>query len=219
MKIIPHPVPEKLLRQMELIQSIMLAVKRLNNYSRKHGQYIDRIADYGWYIEGGMFTDEIERVAKYRSAKRIDAFMLIFFNSNEDRIIKELIALYPIRKEIISEGITAHRNKMYFASTIIFLSQADGILEGKLFKIKKSKKEGLNKHLTSSNYSKHEVKILTKIRGIDCFSTEVSNYKSKLNRHAVMHGDDSSFGTEINSYKALSLLAYIAEMTPRKKSI
>ena len=139
----PHPVPEQLLKQMEFFQSIMLAVKKFSSYSRKHEKYLDKIADYGWYIEGAMFTDEIEAISKYRSAKKTDGFMLEFYKSNEERIINKIIDLYPSRKEILSEAITAHRNKMYFASTIIFLSQADGILEGKLFKIKKAKKESL----------------------------------------------------------------------------
>lgn len=46
---------------------------------------------------------------------------------------------------------------------------------------------------------------------IDATYSNGTKYPSKLNRHSVFHGLDLNYETEINSFKAFSLLTFIGE--------
>ena len=116
--------------------------------------------------------------------------------------------LKEIKKNLISEAFKAHKNKMYYSSTILFLSQVDGIGEGKIFRGKKALKEYLSKgkHFDLfDNVLQEETAI-----NVDTRKSK-TNYFSDLNRHGVMHGLHFNYGNEKNSLKALSLLCFISD--------
>jgi len=41
---------------------------------------------------------------------------------------------------------------------------------------------------------------------------DLDSFPCKLNRHAILHGQDPDYGTEINSLKSISLLVYISDL-------
>jgi hypothetical protein len=113
------------------------------------------------------------------------------------------------------EAFSAHKKKQYFASTILFLSQADGICEGKVFRGKKV----FNNYIESKKASTLIRSVLGQVSpiDIDTRNPDRANYFSDLNRHGVMHGLHVDYGTEENSLKALSLLCFISDFVNSNK--
>lgn len=180
------------------------------------------LAQNGWYIEeqsGIIKTIELIKMIQIGEVEKVDLFFKDYYTVNSKSILKRQLELYPNRAGIITEAYRAHKLKMYHASTCLFLSQADGICKGELFKTRRQK-ESLKEFL-SSNYPTKSIpnmlKVLTKENAIDVYHPEKSKYSSQLNRHGVFHGYDTDYGNEINSLKALSLLAFVTGFVQRYK--
>ena len=136
------------------------------------------------------------------------------YRENYEQIISRIISRNKERKSIIEEASKAHVNEMYFASTILFISQADGICDGKIFVRDDKKLSSVEKESTPDIV----YETLGKQSAIDEDSRVTqSNYYSELNRHKVMHGLKFDYGNELNSLKALSLLSFVANFTNRYK--
>jgi hypothetical protein len=101
---------------------------------------------------------------------------------------------------------------MFYSSTILFLSQADGLSKGEIFRGKM-----LNKLIRKKE--RHPVvNILHRENPLSSHynpNTENSDFFSNLNRHGVMHGLSTDFGNELNSYKSLSLLCFVSDYKAR----
>lgn len=182
---------------------------------------LDILADYGWYISRDMrLLDIFSHAGKalLNNKKGVDEAMLTYYKGSVKQIITKLIFNYPERKGILTEALECHKKKQYSASILILLSQADGIVQGNLFKIAKDK-VNLKKVLSENQSSEYLVEVLSKVRGIDSVISNKSNYKSDLNRHEIMHGLTNDFGTELNSLKALSLISFISDLLNTQTSV
>jgi hypothetical protein len=126
-----------------------------------------------------------------------------------------LVKHFPEKRKLIQEAIKAHKKKLFFASTILFLSLADGICNGYLFRIANQKKK-LKNALSDKRILDFVVSTLTNVSAIDAHTDDSLKYPSKLNRHAVMHGNDITYGTRTNSLKAFSLFACVADFVGKK---
>lgn len=128
--------------------------------------------------------------------------------------------MYPDRKSIFREALKAHKLKMYYSSTSLFLSQADGICQGQLF-ILKNEKATLKKRIKALGNSAAEdfLNAILSASAIDSPYSEKDKYISTLNRHSEVHGLDVKFGNEMNSLKALSLLTYIGQFLAKHKQL
>lgn len=99
---------------------------------------------------------------------------------------------------------------MFHSSTILFLSQADGICDSIIFTGSKIKKIKDKKKVHPI------VKIVSESNPLtDHYNpkTKNSNYFSDLNRHGVIHGISSDYGNELNSLKALSLVCFVSDFS------
>ena len=180
---------------------------------------MDKLADYGWYVNGSMPIMKVFESAKngiLKNTALIDKEMIKHYKAEKKDIKRKLIKEFPDRSSLFLEAFKCHDKKFFSASTSLFISQADGILAGKLFVISKEKKS-LKDFLNASPQSEYIYDMLTKIRGLDCYTADISKYSSNLNRHNIMHGFSTDYGTEINSLKALSLLSFIADFQTRTK--
>ena len=143
---------------------------------------------------------------------KANKFLIDYFKKEIESIKSKLTNDYPERKTICLEGFKAHKKKMFYASTILFLSQADGITNSQIFmgsKFREFKKK--NKEHSLVNIFDNENPLTVYYRK----ESHNSNYNSGLNRHGTVHGLSLDFGTELNSYKAISLLSFISN--PRCK--
>ena len=174
------------------------------------------LANYGWYISGGMRVASILEIHFHIKDKKInkaEKILINYYKNDIRRINDKLVKKYLDRKAILEEAFQAHKKGMYFCSTMLFLSQADGICGSKLFRDKKHLKAYLKTQKSPDIINA----VLEKISSIDVDTRQLdrSNYFSTLNRHGVMHGLHYNFGHEKNSLKALSLLCFIADFMDR----
>lgn len=182
------------------------------------------IAGYGWYIDGGItmgYTTHLMEKAVNGDNEFLDKFFAKYYRENIDRLSEILKKRQDSRQKIIIEALDCHNEKKYHASTVLFLSQADGICNGQLFRTKKEK-ESLKKFLSKSkngNLINILLRMITDESAIDVGYTKKEEFDSNLNRHAVVHGLDVNFGTEINSLKAFSLLCFVSDFVNRHKKL
>jgi hypothetical protein len=172
---------------------------------------IRTLLNYGWYISAQMKMKKISEVIeliKSGKTEEAETILMNFFKNNLQEIEDQLVTKHSDRKSIIEEAFKAHKSNMFYSSTILFLSQGDGIIDGKIFHNRKN----LDKHLDNKKNPSF-VKILKNDSSLNVPSIKInkSKYFSKLNRHSVMHGKSTDYGTEKNSLKALSLCCFVSD--------
>ena len=163
-----------------------------------------QLSNYGWYVSANLKLLDVlavfQSIQNNTFKEKEHVFIDYYKNSLNDFETKLL------KKHL-------DRNKMFNSSTILFLSQSDGICEGKIFSGNKKKDFFDSK---KSPYFVNKT-LLDETAINENTWKEVTNYFSKLNRHKVMHGLTSDYGNEINSLKALSLLCFVSDWVDRDK--
>jgi hypothetical protein len=197
------------LKQNGGISSIISEVFDIKNDSIEENTRV--LLNYGWYISGQMkikSTSEVIELIKTGKIEEAETNLINFYKDNLTKIEKQLITKHSDRKPILEEAFKAHKSNMFYSSTILFLSQGDGIIDGKIFHNRKN----LDKHLDDKKNPSF-VKLLKEDSSINVPSNKISKtkYFSKLNRHSVMHGKSTDYGTETNSLKALSLCCFVSD--------
>jgi len=199
-------------------EGIERALREIQNGFKRYAEQLTPslriLADHGWYICGNSaMTDSIDLSIEIKkgNTREVDMFMVDFYEKEFEYIINNLKKSYPGRSKIITEAKNAHNRGMYYSSTSLFLSTADGIFNGHLFKDSKKGKPNLKKELDCKKQMKEYVDLLIEMSPLDAVYGKANLFKSTLNRHKVMHGIDVEYGTRENSLKALSLLAFICD--------
>lgn len=166
----------------------------------------------------------------------IDQCMIDYYRHNFQDFVKRLQANNPSRSAAIAAAARAHAEfgaDGFFLSTPVFIAQADGLLSeilsvesplGMKRNVKgepqvrsttaghllnqmfKSDQESLD--LLHPFFTLHESDFL-KSAAARSESSGSSGGFTALNRHQVMHGECSDYGTEVNSLKAFSFLVFV----------
>ncbi|RYE50941.1 MAG: hypothetical protein EOP48_18985 [Sphingobacteriales bacterium] len=168
-----------------------------------------------WYISGLMTAKDSIEFGNYAEKNRIYSInrkLTSYYNDNFEEITKQILRKYPQRKQVLREGIKAHKLAMYYASTTLFLSQADGICSGLLFK-NTNKKQNLKKVVSKTKYFDEILNVIIEKSTVDSYHGEIMHSRDNLNRHGIMHGNFVDFGCKRNSLKALSLLSFVSSFT------
>lgn len=171
----------------------------------------------GWYMNSQTGLSAIRYAESDTST--LDAFMSEHLIDDWDRIIRGIQEVSPARVDIIFTACKLHSEKNYIASVPLFLAQADGLFE-----------EEFNEFLFASR-SKFEESVQVRIEKADGFLfillqviSQENQFRARVkhstddlkvlapNRAGILHGSSKhlDYGTEINSLKAFSLLAFIA---------
>jgi len=172
----------------------------------------------GWYPDIEMPFSNLSAVVDLfktdsASAEREYAAFL----STELTTVRERLTLAaPTRARVLKEGFEAHAQKLFFASTPVFLAQAEGLVREQLGAALYSRKRLRQRvtELEAENWGLSEVLMLPLLEPTDINKTEGERLKgfSGLNRHAVLHGVDTTYGTEWNSLKAISHLLFVSDV-------
>jgi len=180
------------------------------------------LANYGWYISEKLQMNQLTDLVKLAHNDEegdLNTFFLECYSEHISDNVNSLTIRFPERKEMFEEAFKAHKNKLYNASTLLWLTLCDGICEGELFKLKGNKRairKCLEDNDTPDTYAKY-LEVITEVNAIDAYTGDKAKYKSQLNRHGIVHGYDINYGNEINSLKAFSLLVFIKDMVNRHK--
>lgn len=206
--------PKLLKKVAEGIKIFAEGIKRFEEFSNNDG--LAKLASYGWYIDAdislGYITGLMEKAIN-ENQEYLDDYFSEYYRTSMKKKMSIISRKHENRSKIIEEAVYCHQNGKYYASTTLFLSQADGICSGRLFKNSKNKnalKQYISKNKDASFFSILMIAI-EKTNTIDSFYPEKKLNDSKLNRHGVMHGLDTGFGRELNSLKAFSLLVFISD--------
>ncbi|MCQ4320458.1 hypothetical protein [Stutzerimonas stutzeri] len=197
-------------------------------------------AEQGWFFGwNGSLQDVLELVdgVEGREACDLDEFLAQYHRDNLEEFSTALMSCYPHRLEAISAALEAHKlasRSGYLLSIPVLLSQADGILSEVTETESALQKAGRNEDQTraakwlKARFSKSPQSLdlvhpLLNLHANDLFksakqrqavSTASGSAFTALNRHQVMHGEISDYGTELNSLKAFSFLFFVGLHLP-----
>lgn len=187
------------------------------------------IASYGWYLDFQTDMDLSVRLAKdieNNNIEQVDSYLLDFYESNFDTIIEKLKTNHKKRIDIFDEIKHGLKNNLYNLTIPLILTQIDGICYDwtkKLFFIKNKKNEK-NPYMPkvsnelielNSNFMKAFLAPFFNDAPIFAHENKLELYPIEFNRHKVLHGLDTEFGTKINCLKAISLLSYCEDVLTR----
>lgn len=174
-----------------------------------------------WFFEGYMddFTEKFKHLIKATESEQ-DLYMKKYVNERIEYIESELCILYPNRSEQIEQAFAAHQAQLYYSSVPVFIALAEGIGKEIFPKL------GI---FSKQNGEPKTANLINQISGIDILEEAVlkplkvksnvtksihdpsANDMKSFNRHLIMHGLSDSYGSEINSLKAISLVSFIHE--------
>lgn len=233
----PSNIPADLLEKIKQVaEAFSQANNELSEFARRvfaeFGEGIQKIeqrlpddikllATHGWFISfwrTPMF--EIPKVSKLFACgdeSKGNEFMCDHFAEIQSEIECELKKDYPNRAGVIAKSFSAHRTHDYELSIPAFLIQADGIaaeyFQASVFTRRPDKRAVVEGKLVASGVNG---------RASDFFrlvledlpltaSTSAPDYVADaLNRHEILHGISSNYGTRLNSFRAMSFLQYAA---------
>lgn len=214
--------------------------ERIEAFPEASSQAMKVASREGWFFNWqGAFQDVLELTDSIReatSAADIDTILMAYYNDYWDYYAELLAESYPARKAAIHAAINAHRNFApdgYLLSIPVFLAQADGIfsdltgIPSAMGKAKGQKllkgSEWLSTQIGADEEAigcllpvleLHELDILKSQQARDTKAQETGRVFDALNRHQVMHGEVSDYGSEVNSVKAFSFLLFVALHVP-----
>ena len=175
------------------------------------------LADAGWYWDLEAPSRQALTLSDALSEGGGDVVVdsiAAHFRGRLQAIEERVVARYPHRGSPLADAFEAHREGRYNLSVPVFLAQADGIWEERL---SKPVFQAAGRRLLGDGKSGNLD------YGIDVmfshlFRESTPLWRSEgarkpdfkeLNRHQVLHGEVSNYGTEINSLKAVSFLAFV----------
>lgn len=200
-------------------ESMRKVAERLKLYVEKTPEHFLLIAHHGWFIEIDSelwFPSQIANEIQTGSVEEANELLVVYYKDNLGRIFEDLHKRHPGRKEIFHQIFESFKNGYHNVVVPSVLSQVDGIcvdFTRKKFFIKERK-----------NYLPE---VITELAGksLDLFLSPLQNntpiiareqeleqFPCRLNRHEILHGISTDYGTEINSLKVISLLKYVSDI-------
>jgi len=194
----------------------------IRDWSNEARGHLKVLLSMGWCLDPYAVNEWAGAIAQKMEdgeAAEAEAWLIEYFRGHasiiEDRVSDQSAARAPL----LRDAFAAHREGRYALSIPVMLAQAEGLARDvmglKLF----SKAERPNARATgtlrlaliSAFYEKANVVI----RNTD----ELPQGFDGLNRHAVLHGIDSNYATEVNGLRAISLLNLVAFLASHEDEV
>lgn len=173
----------------------------------------------GWYITSKVTIGDIKRFIKM-SDQEIDKKMCEYSDSRSNELLNVIASSFPHRLEVINQALCAHEEKLYALSVPCLLAQVDGISNEVLGVSFYSRNKGnprtryeRRKRFKRKNekYTLAEGIMLKQLDGISSIGKTMHN-NQWFNRHRIMHGYDSNYGTYENSCRTINMLVYLLDI-------
>lgn len=198
--------------------------KRLKEYNQKTPEYFLLIAHHGWFID--LLDSELNfpsTIAYHIQQDEVDIaneLLIEYYKTNLERVFELLISRHHNRKSILEEIKSSFNQRKFNLLIPSVLTQVDGIcfdFTKKKFFIKERKNNYLpqvTSELEKSAGSFMELYLSPLQNQIPIMVREedISNFPCHLNRHEILHGISTDYGTEINGLKVISLLKYVSDL-------
>lgn len=174
----------------------------------------------GWYISWNTSPANIHYYAEQialGNQKNIDDAIIHDLELEIDQIEATLIKNFPHRANVLVAAIKAHKERNYYLSVPVFISQTEGIskeITGYRFYSQKQSKPVISAWV--SNFPEDTfTRLLLEPLNIINESRQGQDFSNPngLNRHDILHGDCFDYGEDrVNSFKALSQLLFLGEV-------
>lgn len=220
------PVLDQALEQMrelatEMQRSLEQPIREFREWIRELPEAtrltVGKLAEIGWYIDPNMSMTTTHALARALSAGDVEAadtYLEEFFDQRVNEIEQELVEAYEHRGTVLQDAFEAHRSGKYNLSIPVFLAQADGMWWDRFGKNLFTKWARTQVTDDVRDELRNEFsKIL-----FDVFDTPIPIWKSEserstsfdaLNRHQVLHGESTTYGTQRNSLQCISFLSFL----------
>jgi|GEM_PF-966940 len=207
-----------------IAHSTKLFLKNLSESNPKVKDSIETMINIGWYpdiedFEMSALIDFKDLLTEY-NIDAIDTLLVEYYKEKLLNIVEYLISKHPHRKSILNAAFVAHNQGNYILSIPVFFTQIDGIAMDLFSQNYFQKQRGgiipktslaIEKSPWLNDFSLALLIPLQSSQPLIYSEKERGENFKQLNRHQVLHGESSDYGTETNSYKAISLLLYISQ--------
>lgn len=185
------------------------------------------LAKYGWYIDMDFLPRtpiELSEKLKNGEIDIVDEYLCNYYSEKLDDIEVRLCQKHPNREVIFKEAFNCFNQKQYFAAISLFLTQADGICYDKTEKLfflnnidLKKKKEYVPEveaeiQRMSGDLMDLLLEPIKRASVINDNIRNIVNFPVNLNRHSILHGMQTEYGTKTNCLKIISFVIYLNEM-------
>jgi len=177
------------------------------------------LARHGWYFDPEMpivGLRELENTLENGDIDAVNTELIEYFSERLSEIKEGIKKKFPTRASILENAFNAHRRKEYALSIPVFLIQADGIcfdFTNKQLYSKRGKVPVIAEYaetITADIFRSALLYPLTQPIPISASANERAEEFNDLNRHQIIHGETTDYDTELNSFKAISLLNYVS---------
>ena len=210
---------------MKSFEQNISGIQKLLDESKKLPKRLRRslhlLGQEGWYLDYATTLAETWEFAHALEMGDVDlaqSKLAAHYRERAHDIFEHVFTAFPHRKIILMQAFNAHKRGDYALSVPVILAQTDGIckeLTGLTLFKKRGRKPETSSLVESSSVDDFRASLLYPLSIILPISTSKGSAEDSaehLNRHEVLHGISLSYGTEINSLKAISLLYYIVSV-------
>ena len=206
----------------DLLSSFIEFRKKVEQYREKIPKYILIMAEHGWFLDmNSKINLPLQIVSKIKNnqLEAANESLIEYYKENLDSIFEKLINRHPKRKEMLTQILTSFKNNNHYVLIPAVLTQVDGIcydFTKKKFFIKDKNNNYLPEILSelekfAINSSDIYLSPFRNKTPIMASEKDISKFPCNLNRHEILHGVRTDYGTEINSLKVISLLKYVSD--------
>lgn len=200
---------------LEPIQAIAAAVQTLPERTRL---VATKAALRGWFIGPLIPLSTTRELEDLEDGEAIDALFAAQYRVDWPEVEHLVLERLPARSHLLGEAFRAHREGRYALSIPVFLAQAEGLCDdalkgrGHLFSTKEARVQErirFMEDLLTQEDSRFVQAILEPLKAALPSSAPIHLWEASrdtLNRHAVLHGRDTDYATELNSLRCISLI-------------
>lgn len=193
-------------------------VERMKRTSEKLPDAIVLMGNAGWPLDYDVTPVEAVNLADMLEEGRqieVDEHMSAVYQDGIDDIFATFAKRHPSRQHIFAEIIKCYEQEIYHAGISCVMSQIDGICNdftSNDFFRSSHQTPNVTQHLMKQSGNKGNW-LLGPIAKVPPVGRSVSDKKEgDLNRHAIMHGIDISYGSKINFFKSVAWLKYLSDV-------
>ena len=224
---------------LELLGERLAELEQKAEYSKKIHALNTVLSSYGWFIPPSCNEELIDRLVtmiEKNADSRVIIQAIVFHYRDRENVRPIFIKAYEHsvftkRQSLLEEAFEAHLQGKYGLAIPILLAQSEGAFKEALAAESLFRREVWQPEVVEEAVKElpiTEIVLADILRGFSDamyneFTTSVYTVAdfeqlkkdlgySPLPRHAVLHGIDSSYGTEENSLKALFLLDTVRAM-------
>jgi hypothetical protein len=199
--------------------TILAALSAFQQIPSRSRAALLKMAENGWYLHSEMALQEILRIALLLDAGAFEAVeteMCDEIDAALDSISSWIAYRYPKRSAPILAALDAHKRGDYFLSTPVLLAQADGMARDKFGFQLYSKRDGVPKisklyqEFPDNSLERAFLAPILESTPLTANESERNGCTGILNRHAILHGEYTDYGSRAISSRAVSFLSFVA---------